>query len=628
MPNDETTNAPVTPTDAPPDAVAAPAAAPAPLATPEDLGGTTNQPDAGTAMAGDVAENAQKVKQIAAESTAPPPPGPHQRLFDMVQGLGIGLSALGNSLAGRGGGAKEVEETYAGIQRQKLEAQQARDASKNQRLQQQIQVGQTLEANFNNYQVLQSVPDLTANRHLAVKAAQVSIAGEEQKQTIERGDYALSHGLMGPDEFNKMITSDTPLSSAPQTQGNYWIRQQAENTLDAGKKVLGSGDAPDAAVASLDKVLQDPNASAKSIWAAKNAVEVRSQTLGNAAKLQGELATSASQRIKADQEQLAQGTYNRTVPRNAAGQPTEDFTTWQARTTKEAEVAAQQGDPTTLGTMAADGLITIPQIAIARQLDKKGFQQVLAGADAEAKKNGAPEIIINGRPTGHYFNANAATLQYDYIKQFNDPNSKTQQTIQANNKFIEHAADLMAVNEKYGRTNEKFLNTPLNKIADAFGSTQYTELLAALTPVKNEYDNALKAGFAPTAEDQKAVDQLMATNSTPGQLAQAAQTMVHSIVRQMGAVNQSYLTHTGTNYPNTLTPDAAKALQVLGVDSEGLASGGSFSGTPQITNPGKTTSSSGKGVSLRAAMALPVNKGKTEAQVRDDITSHGHAVTP
>jgi len=41
----------------------------------------------------------------------------------------------------------------------------------------------------------------------------------------------------------------------------------------------------------------------------------------------------------------------------------------------------------------------------------------------------------------------------------------------------------------------------------------------------------------------------------------------------------------------------------------------------------KGSPSSGKSVSLKAAMALPANKGKSEADVRKDIENHGHTVT-
>jgi hypothetical protein len=40
-----------------------------------------------------------------------------------------------------------------------------------------------------------------------------------------------------------------------------------------------------------------------------------------------------------------------------------------------------------------------------------------------------------------------------------------------------------------------------------------------------------------------------------------------------------------------------------------------------------TPQSSGKEVSLSAAMALPINKGKSEADVRADIIAHGHKVS-
>jgi len=44
------------------------------------------------------------------------------------------------------------------------------------------------------------------------------------------------------------------------------------------------------------------------------------------------------------------------------------------------------------------------------------------------------------------------------------------------------------------------------------------------------------------------------------------------------------------------------------------------------TNDSSVTPS-GKAVSLQAAMALPINKGKTEDQVRADIIAHGHQVS-
>lgn len=49
---------------------------------------------------------------------------------------------------------------------------------------------------------------------------------------------------------------------------------------------------------------------------------------------------------------------------------------------------------------------------------------------------------------------------------------------------------------------------------------------------------------------------------------------------------------------------------------------------PLQSTPAASTAPTGKAVSLKDAMALPINKGKSEADVRKDIESHGHTVGP
>ncbi len=49
---------------------------------------------------------------------------------------------------------------------------------------------------------------------------------------------------------------------------------------------------------------------------------------------------------------------------------------------------------------------------------------------------------------------------------------------------------------------------------------------------------------------------------------------------------------------------------------------------PSVSAPNASTSTSGKAVSLKAAMALPWAKGKTEVQVRAAIIAQGHQVNP
>jgi hypothetical protein len=513
----------------------------------------------------------------------PAVPPKHSHLLAMVQGLADGLSAASKSIAthGREGGAAEVQELQQGRAAAQQRAVAATQAQTDAQLRNALTTAQTNEINQKNHSATAMLADEIAQAHLKT-------TGEQQTQDITGADFQAAHGGMKPAEFSKQMDNTTPLTEQGNSVNPFFL-QQGQSILRAADTAKIPSTNP--AYQNLKAVLApDSKATARDVYTATTQMQAEQERQGKAQDAAVKSQTGAQGAIKTQQEQLAQDTFNRTVPKNAAGQPTEDFATWQARTTKAAEVAAQQGDPTQLGEMAADGLLTIPQIAMSRQLDKPGFQKLIAAADAKAKANGQPEITVNGKGTGHYFNANAATQQYDYVKAFNAPGSKTQQSINSGSTFMEHMSDLLDVNAKYARTQATFLNTPLNKVEKAFGGTTYTDLLAALAPVKTEYDNALKAGFAPTAEDSATVDLLLKPNSTPQQLEDAGKIMAHTILRRLDSTNQGYKTHSGgVDYPNMLTPDAAAALQKMGIPTGGLQSGGSFGGTQQAgVNAGKT----------------------------------------
>ena len=97
--------------------------------------------------------------------------------------------------------------------------------------------------------------------------------------------------------------------------------------------------------------------------------------------------------------------------------------------------------------------------------------------------------------------------------------------------------------------------------------------------------------------------------------------------------NQGYLSGV------TLTPEQMDSMMGLAVQQRGIAwqqareSGEQAGVEKQIQFPkdlapaaGTTAAPSGKTVSLKAAMGLPANKGKSEADVRKDIEAHGHTV--
>ena len=74
----------------------------------------------------------------------------------------------------------------------------------------------------------------------------------------------------------------------------------------------------------------------------------------------------------------------------------------------------------------------------------------------------------------------------------------------------------------------------------------------------------------------------------------------------------------GTNpYLKAMYPDPSTMAEVSG-----------NAGTQPAGPASAAAAPSGKAVSLTAAMALPINKGKTEAEVRADVQAHGHQVEP
>ena len=79
--------------------------------------------------------------------------------------------------------------------------------------------------------------------------------------------------------------------------------------------------------------------------------------------------------------------------------------------------------------------------------------------------------------------------------------------------------------------------------------------------------------------------------------------------------------------PDPSDPKYQKRTDALGGAKPPAGGGGGASAPAPAAAPAAPTSS-GKSVSLKAAMALPQNRGKTPAQVQADIQSHGYAVTP
>ncbi len=194
-----------------------------------------------------------------------------------------------------------------------------------------------------------------------------------------------------------------------------------------------------------------------------------------------------------------------------------------------------------------------------------------------------------------------------FLNQFTNPNGKMMANIASGNTFLEHAGDLHDVNQNFSLQNEKILRAPLTKIEKLFGATAYTQLLAAINPVREEYTNALKAGFAPQGPDIAAGESLLSDTSTPAQIEVAAKQMSHTLLRRLDSNNQEYRAIMGSGYPDLITPNVREAVGKLGdAELQKIIDGYDTGGT--IGNARQAAPSSGQTRQAAPTQQAPVLK--------------------
>jgi hypothetical protein len=252
----------------------------------------------------------------AAQPAAPPK---HAHLLAMVQGLADGLSAAATSIAthGREGGAPQVQEQR--LQRQQAQQSADKAAQEKAAAAQDFAIKtQTLNMmNSNNKIALATFSDKVAQSHLEV-------TGEQQKQAVTNADFQAAHGGMLPEEFSKQMANTTPLNEQGNAVNPFFLNQ-GQSVLRAAQTAKIPATNP--AVQRLTEVLANPKATARDIYSATTLMQAEQDRQSKAQDQAVKEQTGAQGAIKTAQEQLAQDTFNRTVPKNAQGQPNEDFAT-------------------------------------------------------------------------------------------------------------------------------------------------------------------------------------------------------------------------------------------------------------------------------------------------------------
>jgi hypothetical protein len=538
---------------------------------------------------------AKRLVDASAESTAPPPPPPHARLLSMVQGLAAGLSAAGKSLATRGkeGGAEDVQNYEIKKQQAAQSAQAARDAAKNQKIQQAVTA-------VNTNLAMANMAHQAATWPAEATAEGLKNAANKQGISITAADFAATHGGMSPDEFTGALSDTTPLGPQGSKGVNSYFRDNANIQLGAATKTLGANDPY---VQALWKVYSDPNATAKDLVVASQNVQ----------KQLGAQNAATDQQIKKDSA-FANSTVGKLSTPTALVDP-------GAQAAIQSAIDNPNTDPKDIPTLRA----LIPQAAVAQQnaqnikeREARNQQLVDNGTPEDAGKLLADHSLTlpelkSRKVTGDFIiKATEAAQKIDptFKPAEADAQAKAASS-EANVQFFRNTDSLLVKNgtldqlaaayKNLGNTKIPAINNLENLRKAAAGSGPVAAAYAAQLGVIDDYAKVM-AGSGGSDNARDAAFKIIGLGASPeGQAAAIAQIRAQVESQRNGQI--------GINpYLKGMFPDPATRQEVPG-------------------KAGTQPTQSGKAVSLAAAMALPVNKGKTEAQVRADIEAHGHQVS-
>lgn len=560
---------PVQPTPAPAPAAPAPdLSAGAPTSAPPDLSnlispGPQAQPNYQTAALGSATAAAAGVKSAIdqynkdrAVSTVPVP-GPHARLMSMISGLATGLGAFGTAIAthGREGGVEEVTRVQGEEQRQKLEAQAARDARKNQTLQQDLMNASNQMTLMSMYKNLSSMPDEMTLNHLRVSEAQQAI--ETGKQVLGRGSVELQQAyeqtgivpqgyvansdgmLVSADKAGTPVISGVPTGSAfvnapvgtvapgvvsggvvsPPVALTSPVYGRTNNRLVNVEKMLG---ADDPAVVDARQIWNDPTKNISEKIQAINQAEVKAggqekvfafQKEREAAdplykletdpnELTGDKAPAAIALLssKLNDPQLPPDQKPR-VQRllSMAQNAQKNNLAFEAAKERERQ-AITDGDPKAAGALLQSGLVSPQELISSRkpQFAQRAFDEAI-------RLGGGVKNPKTGKWEGGTWSAVVAESQYEYAK-----NPHTQNTLNLLTTMMAPGGSIDIAQKTFNTIPGKIDVKTFNKIVTGgvtqFGGTSTVSFQAAMTSLADEYAQVLQGGAATETTLKQAKD--------------------------------------------------------------------------------------------------------------------------
>jgi len=569
------------------------------------------------------------------------PTGPHAGLRNILQSLFEGMDAFATSAAtgGREGGVQEIQQLKAQRQDMALKQQANATASANithlqaltnatiaqteilkmnAPLEHQKLINENQAALYDLYvnklhvNPLFAVPIVqgqTTDTHLAGVNAKAN--GDLVNNTVIPGNGDRSTSGFAVDALHKV---DVPIDQA---EG---VLQTIQDHIDYAKAVLPNGEkdpAIQSAQGRLDQMKKGATVNGYDFFVFDN--HVTNSLVKRAENYRG---ITEFQKQQADLKEAQNKAANSALPKNsddaqsrltAAAQayranPTEDTkqallnANEQLKNLRTLEVGKQYSD-------------AMAKVQAQRALDDKDLDAIAQGVGSDpnsltqlndiASLKGSERLRLFAKikQINPQFDPGVVKNKVKFLGEFTDPNGKTAMGIDAANTFFQHGANLLDLTKSYRTSDIKLLNTPINKLADAFGDAKYTDYSTALGVVRSEYTNAIKAGFAPQVEDSKEGRDIMSDSSTPAQVEAAVKRMGHNVLARVDSKGESFKTNMGSAYPNLITPAGAEAASKIRLNVSKYRSGGQI-GKPGSGGPASSPAPAG------ATMKVPGSDGK------------------
>lgn len=189
-----------------------------------------------------------------------------------------------------------------------------------------------------------------------------------------------------------------------------------------------------------------------------------------------------------------------------------------------------------------------------------------------ASLRGDQRLLIYNR--AKQINPNFSTAEVDRKAKMLDSfqNGKDAQQLQSFGTFLEHAGEASRVANEFRTTSIPLVNTPINKLRDKFGDESYTRFVAALEPVRKEFEGFLLGGRALYGDDRKAAETILSDSASPAQIQGALKQMGHTVKARQNEIGNRFKNGMGASMEDVIGPMSAEAVQ--GAKDIGLDMGG------------------------------------------------------